>query len=239
MTDRTAHATQDTAHSLKNGGVSYWYSDIGLPAPRAPLPGDRDVDVCIVGGGFTGLWTAYYLKREQPDLRIVILEKEFAGFGASGRNGGWLSSELAGSRDGYAASHGHQGVVDLLKAMRSAVDEVIDIATTEKIDADIHKDGLLHVARNRAQVERLHEAEKYEHQWGAQAGDFRVLSREDLDSRIVVDGALAGSFSPHCARVQPAKLVQGLAAVVERMGVVIYEQTTVQQIVQGSAFTDR
>src|SRR5712664_231669 len=107
-----------------NGHVSRWYADIGLPTPGPRLPGTREADVCIVGAGYTGLWTAYYLKQAQPDLRIAVLEREFAGFGASGRNGGWLSAELAGKRDAYAATHGHQGVVDLMRAMRGAVDEV-------------------------------------------------------------------------------------------------------------------
>lgn len=239
MSHAMKHAADRTAGDVVNGGVSHWYSSIGLPASRDPLPGDREADVCIVGAGFTGLWTAYYLKREQPDLRIIILEKEFAGFGASGRNGGWLSAELAGSRDAYAATHGHGGVVDLLRAMRSAVDEVIDVARAENIDADIVKDGLLHVARGRAQVERLHASLENERRWGAKPEDFRLLSRDELNSRVVVEGARAGMFSPHCARVQPAKLVQGLAAAVERMGVRIFEQTTVREIVPGAARSDR
>src|SRR5690349_18980267 len=98
-----------------NGGVSYWYRASGFPPSRPPLPESQEADVCIVGAGLTGLWAAYYLKREQPDLRIVILEKEFAGFGASGRNGGWLSAELAGSRDAYAKTHGRGGVVTLMQ----------------------------------------------------------------------------------------------------------------------------
>jgi glycine/D-amino acid oxidase-like deaminating enzyme len=224
---------------VPNGGVSYWYSSTELPKYRPPLPGDREADVCIVGAGFTGLWTAYYLKREQPDLRIVMLEKEFAGFGASGRNGGWLSSELAGSRPGYASTHGRQGVVDLLRAMRAAVDEVIAVASAEGIEADIVKDGLLHVARNQAQVARLHDSLEFEREWGAEPDDFRLLSRDELDGRVVVADARAGTFSPHCARVQPAKLVQGLASAVERMGVTIYEQTTVSDITPQTARTDR
>lgn len=238
MTGTKQHS-QPAGLARRNGEVSFWYSSTALPAFRAPLPGDLDADVCIVGAGFTGLWTAYYLKREQPDLRIVILEKEFAGFGASGRNGGWLSSELAGSRSGYASTHGHQGVVDLLRAMRGAVDEVIDVARAEKIDADIVKDGLLHVARNRAQVGRLQDSVEYEKFWGAGSDDFVLLTKAELDARIVIEGSRAATYSPHCARVQPAKLVQGLAAAVERLGVSIYEQTTVREITPQTAHTDR
>lgn len=235
MTTSASHGKS----GVPNGGVSYWYSSTELPKYRAPLPGDRDADVCIVGAGFTGLWAAYYLKRAQPDLRIVILEREFAGFGASGRNGGWLSAELAGSRALYAKTHGHQGVVDLLTAMRGAVDEVIAVAEAEGIEADIVKDGLLHVARNRAQVERLQETIEYEKFWGATEEDLVSLTLSELNNRIVVDGARAGLFSPDCARVQPAKLVQGLAAAVERLGVVIYEQTTVKEIKPRLVRTDR
>ena len=229
----------DVSTEFVNGDVSFWYRSIGLPALRQPLPGDRDADVCIVGAGFTGLWTAYYLKQAQPDLRIIVLEREFAGFGASGRNGGWLSAELAGKRDAYAATHGHEGVVDLMRAMRGAVDEVIAVAKTQGIDADIAKDGVVHVARTQAQLGRLHESLRYEQDWGAGPQDFVALSRDEVDSRIRVAGALGGLFSPHCARVQPAKLVLGLARVVEAMGVTIFEQTAVSRIGQGRAVTDR
>lgn len=222
-----------------NGGVSFWYRAIGWPDPRPALPGDLDADVCIVGAGLTGLWAAHYLSEAQPDLRIVILERDFAGFGASGRNGGWLSAELAGKRDAYAATHGHQGVVDLMRAMRGAVDEVIAVATAKGIDADIAKDGLLHVARNRAQLTRLQEALQFERTWGAGPEDFVVLSRDEMDDRIRIDNTQGGLYSPHCARVQPAKLVQGLARAVEAAGVTIYEQTTVTDIRQGRALTDR
>ncbi|MGV0745400.1 NAD(P)/FAD-dependent oxidoreductase [Mycolicibacterium sp. XJ870] len=222
-----------------NGDVSFWYRSIGLPDRRPPLPGDQEADVCIVGAGLTGLWTAYYLKKQQPDLRIVILEREFAGFGASGRNGGWLSAELAGSRDAYASTHGPEGVVELMRAMRGAVDEVIGVAKAEGIDADIVKDGVLHVARTRAQVGRLHESVEYERQWGAGAEDYVALGRDEMDERIRIAGALGGMFSPHCARVQPAKLVLGLARAVEAAGVTIFEGTTVTRIEQGRAVSDR
>jgi glycine/D-amino acid oxidase-like deaminating enzyme len=229
----------DAPTEFINGDVSFWYRSVGLPARRPPLPGDREADVCIVGAGLTGLWTAYYLKKTQPDLRIVVLEREFAGFGASGRNGGWLSAELAGKRDAYAATHGHQGVVNLIRAMRGAVDDVIAVAKAEGIDADIVKDGVVHVARTPAQLGRMQDSLRFEQAWGAGPEDFVALNRDEMDGRIRVAGALGGLFSPHCARVQPAKLVLGLARVVEATGVAIFEQTTVSRIEQGRAVTDR
>ena len=125
------------------------------PAVRAPLPGDRDADVCIVGAGYTGLWTAYYLKRADPSLRIVVMEARFAGFGASGRNGGWLSGLVPGDRHRMAKRYGRDRVLAWQQALNDAVDEVIDVAGRERIDAGIVKGGTLHVARNPAQASRL------------------------------------------------------------------------------------
>ena len=73
---------------MRNGEVSYWWQARGIPPRRPSLPGSTEADVCIVGAGYTGLWTAYYLSRADPALRIVVLEASFAGYGGSGRNGG-------------------------------------------------------------------------------------------------------------------------------------------------------
>jgi glycine/D-amino acid oxidase-like deaminating enzyme len=224
---------------VRNGDVSFWYR--GLPAPvlRAPLPGDRAVDVAVVGGGFTGLWTAYYLKRADPGLDIAVIEREFAGFGASGRNGGWLSAEFAGSRERYARASGRDAVVGLIRAMRDTVDEVIGVARLEGIDADIAKDGVLFVARSPAQLRRLRETVEEHRSWGETEEDVRLLDRDELARRVRIEGALAATHSPHCAAVQPAKLVRGLADAVERLGVRIYEQTTATAIAPRTVHTDR
>ena len=122
-----------------NGAVSHWFSQ--LPTPRPGLPGDRDADVCIVGAGYTGLWTAYYLKQADPGLRITLLEARFAGFGASGRNGGWLSGLPPGDRGLLAKTHGRGNVIAWQHMLNEAIDEVIDVAKREGIDADIVKGG--------------------------------------------------------------------------------------------------
>ena len=141
---------------VPNGGVSFWYSQIGRPEPGPPLPGDLECDVCIVGGGLTGLWTAYYLAKAEPGLRIVVLEAEFVGYGASGRNGGWLSAELPGNRDRYARGpYGVEGADRLAAELRATVDEVIGVCRAEAIEADIVRNGVLFVARSPAQLARL------------------------------------------------------------------------------------
>lgn len=227
-----------TEPRVPNGDVSWWWRDLGgTPAPRAPLPGPIDIDVAIVGGGYTGLWTAYYLKTLQPDARIAVLEQRFAGFGASGRNGGWLTNTVTGGRERYEASHGRDAAVAQQRALNETVDEVIAVAAREGIDADIVKGGEFGVARTPSQLARLRAAVKAERAWPHT--DVEELDAAATASRIAVAGTLGGVWHPHCARVHPAKLAAGLAAAVERLGVPIYEQTTVSEIAPGRAVTDR
>ncbi|NUW37772.1 FAD-dependent oxidoreductase [Nonomuraea sp. SMC257] len=213
-----------------NGGVSFWFRQAGLPARRAALPGDRDYDVAIVGGGYTGLWTAYYLKKADPGLRVAVLEKEFAGFGASGRNGGWLSAEFAGSRKRHAKARGRQAMIDLQREMFRTVDEVIEVTRAEGIDADIHKGGVMHVATNPAQRRRLRAETAELRAWGYGEDDVRPLDRDEQRERLQVAGTLEATWSPHCARIQPAKLALGLARAVAELGVDVFEGTTVTAI---------
>ncbi len=223
-----------------NGDVSFWYADFGgLPQFRAALAGDTQCDVAIVGAGYTGLWTAYYLMKSDPTLRIVIVEKEFAGFGASGRNGGWLSGEMGWSRERYAEKTGRQSVIDLQMAMWSTVDEVIDVCAHEGIDADIIKGGSLQVATTAAQAVRVREYVRHEAEWGVSAPDLVFLDRSETKARVDAADVLCSSFTPHAARIQPAKLVQGLARVVEGLGVRICELTTVTEISPHRVVTNR
>ncbi|AJP05758.1 FAD-dependent oxidoreductase [Streptomyces cyaneogriseus subsp. noncyanogenus] len=210
-----------------NGGISFWYADDGLPAVREPLGGDLSADVAIVGGGYTGLWTAYYLKRAVPSLRIVVLEGRFCGYGASGRNGGWLYNGIAG-RERYARSHGREAAVRLQRAMNGTVDEVIRVAAAEGIDADIHRGGVLEVACTPAQWARLREFHAAESAFGEK--DRELYGARETAERIRVADAVGSSWTPHGARVHPAKLVKGLAAAVERLGVVIHESTPVTEV---------
>ncbi|WP_328943400.1 FAD-binding oxidoreductase [Streptomyces sp. NBC_00250] len=220
--------------STVNGGISFWYAQDGAPDPCEPLPGDTTADVCIVGGGYTGLWTAYYLKKAVPFLNITVLEAKFCGYGASGRNGGWLYNGIAG-RDRYAKLHGHEAAVRLQQAMNDTVGEVLDVCETEKIEADQHRGGVLEVALSPAQLARLKEFHAAEIAFGE---TDRVLygARETAD-RIRVTGAVGSSWTPHGARLHPVKLVKGLAAAVEALGVTIHESTPVTEIEPKHAVT--
>lgn len=224
----------------RNGDISFWYADLGaVPVPRPPLPGDIEADVAIVGAGYTGLWTAYYLKKAKPSLRIVLLEREFAGFGASGRNGGWLSGGFGWSRDKYLKTSTRQGVTAMQKAMAGCVDEVIRVATAEGIDADIRRADNLTVATNLAQLERVREECETIRSWDADTERIELLDADATRARINIKNVMGGFVIRGQARVQPAKLVRGLAEAVERLGVPIYEKTTVTSIAKGIATTDR
>jgi glycine/D-amino acid oxidase-like deaminating enzyme len=216
------------APSPAHASVSFWYSQVPAPVPRPALDGDLTADVCIVGAGFTGLWTAYYLKKTDPSLRVVVLEQRFAGYGASGRNGGWLTNSVTGGREQYVARHGRSGAQAMQTAMTHAVHEVVRAAEEEGIDADIRLGGELNVARNRAQLGRLRDWAREEAGWADV--DTELLDAGAANARIAIADSLGGLWHPHCARIQPAKLVRGLAERVVELGVELYEGTTVQRI---------
>ncbi|WP_406393347.1 FAD-binding oxidoreductase [Streptomyces sp. NBC_00882] len=210
-----------------NGGISFWYADDGFPETREPLGGDASADVVIVGGGYTGLWTAYYLKKAVPFLRITVLEQKFCGYGASGRNGGWLYNGIAG-RDRYAKLHGHEAAVRLQKAMNDTVDEAVRAVGEEGFDAGLHKGGVLEVARTPAQLARLRAFHEHELAYGEK--DRELYGARETAERIRVADAVGSSWTPHGARVHPVRLVKGLAAAVEALGVTLHEQTPVTEI---------
>ena len=221
----------------RNGDISFWFTDTESEAPRPSLPGSRTADVVMVGAGYTNLWAAYYLKKQKPELDIVILEREVAGFGASSRNGGWLSYGLPGQARRYAQSHGHDAVVRFQREIFDTIDEIIRVAELEGIDADIVKDGEIAIATNAAQQARLVEELEGAAKWGFGADDLMLIERNKLGSYANLEGAVGGLWSPHCARVQPAKLARGLARVVESLGVTIYEHTAVAEIRPHEAVT--
>ncbi|HEX5615039.1 MAG TPA: FAD-dependent oxidoreductase [Acidimicrobiia bacterium] len=213
--------------------LSYWHDSSGDDfAPRAPLAHDLDVDVAIVGAGYTGLWTAYSLHRIDPTLRIVVLEREVAGFGASGRNGGWCSALFAGSREHMARAHSRDAVVRLQRAMFATVDEVGRVAREEGIDCHYAKGGTLSFATRPAHEARLRAQLADERAWGFGPDDIDWLDADEVATRAGVPSR-GGLYTPHCAAIHPARLVRGLARVVEARGVPIHEGTPVLELGPG------
>ena len=222
----------------KIGDVSFWYADIGLPQRRAALDGDTTADVAIIGAGYTGLWTAYYLKKAQPALNVLVIEKDFAGFGASGRNGGWLMGTFAWNHDRYAAQTSRAAVLDMVAALATTVDEVIGVAEAEGIDADILRTDQLSIATHHAHMINLQRQLADHRAWG-DGHRIRELSAAEASARITIPGTLGGFAMSGMARVQPAKLVRGLAAACERLGVRIVEGTAVTEYEKGMVTTTK
>lgn len=215
--------------------TSYWLETCQDDlTPRARLKGQVTVDVAILGGGYSGLWTAYYLLRENPGLQVAILEKDICGYGASGRNGGWCSSryplDAATLADRYGVEIGHK----TLQAMYDAVEEVGRVCAREGIDAEYRQTGILSLARGKAQLPAVHRAHSAYERLGF-GGQNRLLGAEAAREKVhatQVEGAL---YSPKSATVHPAKLVRGLARAIERRGGVIYEGSAVTRFEPGDS----
>lgn len=218
--------------------VSLWLDRLAEPlTPRAPLPGDTRCDIVIVGAGFTGLWTAYYLLRADPSLRVVLVEKEIAGFGASGRNGGWCSALFPTSFSRLAAESGTDAALAMRDAMRGAVLEVG--AAAEGIDCDFHRGGTLVLARGRAQAARGRaEVAAATAAGSVDDGDLAWLEPPQVAEICDAPGVLGATFTPHCAALDPGKLVRGLASAVVARGAGLYEQTAALSIDPHLVVTD-
>jgi len=204
---------------------SFWLDSLPAFARRAQLPGDRSADVAIVGGGFTGLWTAYYLSVLDPRLRIAVVESAYCGFGASGRNGGWCSGLFPVAESKLARHYGAGPAAALYRALAGTVDEVGRVAEAEGIDCRFAKGGTISLARTPAQLRR------------AQASPLSFRSAAETREVCGATGVLGGTYSPDCAALQPALLVRGLAEAVERRGVTIYEDTPATRISDGEVVT--
>ncbi len=219
---------------------SFWHENIPDPlVPRPPLGGDEHVDIAIVGAGYTGLWTAYYLKRHDPGLRVAIVEAEIAGFGASGRNGGWCTGTLAGIA-GFMQGDASQrdGGIRLQRAAFDTVAEIERVCDLEGIDCHWARGGNVTFGLVPAHVDHLREEVAFWCDLGFGEDDVRWLEPEECRQRVGTVKNLGGFFLEHCASIHPARLVRGLAEVVEGLGVKIYEQSPARALERGVIVTD-
>jgi glycine/D-amino acid oxidase-like deaminating enzyme len=214
-------------------GLSLWQDQVGTASPRAALPGHLAVDVAIVGAGYTGLWTAYYLAQQDPSLRVAVVEKEVAGFGASGRNGGWCSSLFPTSWHRMARDCSREAVMAMQVALEEAVDEVGQAG----IACDYAKGGSVALARSPAQLSRARAEVAEARAWGFGPATRDLLSAEQAHDRVRASKVLGALTTAHCASLHPAKLVHGLAATVENLGVSVFEQTAAVRVEPGRVVT--
>jgi glycine/D-amino acid oxidase-like deaminating enzyme len=218
--------------------LSFWLDTVpGSLEPARSLDGNTEADVAIAGAGLTGMWTAYYLNRADPGLRIVLCEREIAGFGASGRNGGWCSALFSASLAKLERITSREQAVAMYKAMIHTVDEVAKVTAAEAIDCHWAKGGTVQFARSPTQLDRARSEVDQARLYGFGEADIRLLSAEQAHELGAVSDVLGGVFTPHCAAIHPARLARGLAAVLRERGVTIYEQTAVQKIEAGGLVT--
>jgi glycine/D-amino acid oxidase-like deaminating enzyme len=216
--------------TLDYRGLSFWHESLTEPLTARPAfrGNQQPVDVTIIGAGYTGLWTALYLLRANPKLSVAVFEKEIAGFGASGRNGGWCSALFPWAADQLAERYGFDAAVAIREAMVDTVSEVGRITAELGIDCDYAMGGTLTVARTQAQLDRAREELVSAERFGVDK--LRWLEPE---AGPAFSKSLGVVLDPGCARVHPAKLVRGLARAVEELGGVIYEQSEVTRFGAG------
>ena len=222
------------------GSTSLWHDtlpDAERTGRRPALDGDTDADVVIVGGGYTGLWTAYSLLQHDAQRRVVVLEAEHVGFGASGRNGGWCSALLPMGHDAIAAVAGSAEAVRFQRTMFQTVDDVQRVVAAEAIDCGFHKGGWVDLARSDLQWRRARSHVEHLRSLGYGDDDHRLLDASEAAALANATEVRGAVFTPHCAAVHPARLVRGLARAVERLGGIIHEGTRATDLRPGFAVT--
>ena len=221
--------------------TSFWHDSL-LPGddltPRPALPGDREADVAIVGAGFTGLWTAHSLLQRDPSLRVVVLEAETAGFGASGRNGGWCVGDYRGPTRAVERTGGPGAWEAMNRAMHEAVGDVGAWVATTGLDCGWHQGGAIYFATDRGQLARLQKHHRHAVRHGL-ADAWSLLDAREAAGIVHARGVLGGVFTPHAATVHPARLARGLAVEVERLGGTIHEGTRALALEDRRVVTDQ
>ena len=188
-----------------------------------PLTTTERADVCIVGGGFTGLWTAMSIKRLAPGTDVVLVEREYCGAGASGRNGGWVNG-WDDILPKLVSRFGRDAAMWLLDASRSSLDDIRETVRDGDIDCDLSFEGGLTVALSPAQVDGVLEPALVAPELGRD-DLFRILDKDEAVAMSGSPAAEAGALILHAGSVQPALLAQGLRRLVVAAGVRVYEAT--------------
>ena len=199
---------------------SLWRNQGSITA-RDCVKAANSFDVAIIGGGFSGLWSAYHLKQLQPSLKIAIFEQKYVGYGASGRNGGWASAEYPTSNSRLLKEHGVQTYKNLRKSLIESIDEIGQIAKSNAWQIEYAKGGALVFATNKAQLTRISSEIDDEH---------KFLTKDQASELLNVADIKGGIYTPHCAALNPFNLTQSLAKYLESIGVKIFEESKVEEI---------
>lgn len=209
------------------GSSSYWH-ETSRHVPSPVLAGDHEVDVAIVGGGFTGLWTALQLRQADPSLTVAVIEREVIGFGASGRNGGFAMTLLDMSLAHLRRNHGDAAARAAHEAVATSVTEMGEAIDQHDIKCEWRHGGLMVVATNRPQQERIDADLAAAEALGLEG--FRHLSAAEAQAEVHSPTYVGGLHEDHCGVLHPAKLARGLAGVASRSGVEVFERSDVTAI---------
>ena len=219
---------------------SFWVDTLDeLRPPQPPDQLPKHLDVAIVGAGYTGLWTAYYLNQEQPHLNIGVFEAQCVGFGASGRNGGWAMGSALGIRQVLENPNTRTQGVALQQEMHDTLDEIARVCQAENIDCHFARGGTLTVARYPHEVASMKASVALMHSLGFSENDYAWLEPEESAKRIGAVPNLGANYTSQCAAIHPARLVLGLAETLRGKGVSIFEKTPVERIESGRVDTPR
>lgn len=227
----------NTTHINKYGSKSYWLEDTNDQTFRPALEGPITADIAILGAGYTGLWTAYYLLQENPSLNIVIADKKVVGFGASGRNGGWCSPRFPVSMPVAIDRFGLDQTKELFQTMIQSVNEVERVTKNENMDIDWLKSGTLKVSIGEHLLPNLEEEMKIYKTLGLEE-HFQLLTKKETNERLSITDLTGSILTKPSAILHPGKLVKQLATLLESKGVTIYEHTEVSHFTEGDANED-
>lgn len=208
---------------------NYWYKTVDLENQKInePLRGAHKADVVIVGGGFTGLSSAYHIKQKFPEKHIVLLEGACCGYGASGRNGGFcIATDLLGETENVDRETRQKN----LEVSFYGLNFIKRMVSEHGVDCDLEENGMLEVALNQKHIDMLKEFQDYLKSFGL---DSALLKGEELDSEIRSPRFIGGLKNPHGAILNPAKLAREMKRVVEEIGVEVRERTVVTRITPG------
>jgi glycine/D-amino acid oxidase-like deaminating enzyme len=214
---------------------SYWLNTYGPYSPNAPVQGDLEVDVAIIGGGFTGLSTAYFLRKAEPTMKVAVLEGEVVGYGASGRNGGFAMTLFGLEPAVTAMLFGKQRTVDAHHYCERSVDLVRDLIREHNIQSDFEYSGFLRLATTEGYVKRIHHDLDLLTSQGVTGLEWidKDKARDEVNSPLV----LGAWKEARCGILNPAKQVREMKRVAQEVGAVVYEQSPVIEIRRGAKFS--
>ena len=211
-----------------------WHASYGPYEPNPPLAGDVRADVAIVGGGFTGMATAYYLLKAEPRMKVVVLESEVVGFGASGRNGSFAMTVIGLGLDVLVKLKGRERAREGHRYMERAVDTVGTLVEEEKLDCDYMRPGFLRMATSPAYVKKVQHEIELAHSLGMTGIEW--LDRDEARKQVRSDLYIGAWWEPRLALVNPLKLVREMKRVNQGLGAEIYEHSPVTRIEPGPDF---